>query len=88
MVILGGDGLELDANFQASILNVGSCGGNDRDIYSITIRRGPLVGQGEVVHELSGTIDCGNLKVDAPWRAGPPDSPPGQSPRSADRSGR
>jgi hypothetical protein len=68
-VVLGDDGVELDANFQASVLDVGSCGGDVRDTYSITIRRGLEIGQGEVVHELSGTIDCGNLKVVGPWRA-------------------
>jgi len=30
-VILDGNGFELDANFQASILDVGSCGGTERD---------------------------------------------------------
>jgi hypothetical protein len=67
-VVLGADGAQLDANFQASVLDAGSCGGSERDFYSITIRRGLEIGQGEVVHQLSGTIDCGNPKVEAPWR--------------------
>jgi hypothetical protein len=68
-VVLGDGGSELDANFQASVIDVGACEGSPRDAYSITIRRGLVVGQGDVVHELSGNLECGNLKVGAPWRA-------------------
>ena len=67
--ILNADGIEIDGNFQATVVDVGSCDGAGRDAHSITIRRGLAIGQGENVHEMSGNLDCGNLKVVAPWRA-------------------
>jgi hypothetical protein len=85
-VVLGNDGIEVDANIQASIVDVGTCGGSEHDFYSITIRRGLAIGQGEVVHELSGTLDCGNLKVDAPWRGS--DREAGASPHMTESEGR
>jgi hypothetical protein len=53
--VLGDSGSELDANFEASVVDVGTCEGSPRDAYSITIRRGLIIGKGDVVHELSGT---------------------------------
>jgi hypothetical protein len=61
---LQGQGTPVDANFQATIVDVrdNTCG-PERDTYSITVRAGLLVGGGEVLFETSGEIDCGNLQV-------------------------
>lgn len=63
ITLLGED--ETAGNFQAIVTDV-RCG-TERDFYSITIRRGSLIGQGEIVLEESGELGCGNLNIAAPW---------------------
>jgi hypothetical protein len=60
--------MEEVGNFEASIVDVGTCTPGTGDSYSIRVRRGSVVGVGEVVHEISGQIDCGNLQAHAPWQ--------------------
>ena len=62
-----GDGVEAAANFHAWALDVGSCGAEVRDSYSIVIRRGLVIGQGDILHQIAGDLDCGNFNVEAPW---------------------
>jgi hypothetical protein len=54
-----------EGNFEVTILDVGSC--DSRDHYAIRVRRGLVIGQGEIVYEISGELDCGQLRIDAPW---------------------
>jgi hypothetical protein len=41
----------------------GSCNRNDRDEYSIIVRTGTVIGEGTIVFQTSGEIDCGNLQI-------------------------
>ena len=61
------DSMLTDGNFLVELFDKGSCEGEARDSYSITVRRGLVVGQGEVVHTMAGDLACGNLRIDAPW---------------------
>jgi hypothetical protein len=60
------DSVATVANFDVGIFDRGSCDGDARDTYSITVRRGHVLGQGEVVYTLSGDLGCGNLRIDSP----------------------
>ena len=55
----------MDGNFDAYIVDhrEGSCNPHARDEYSITVRSGLVQGQGTVVFQITGTIDCGNLQI-------------------------
>ena len=61
------DTIAAPANFQVEVFDPDPCNGDERDTYSITVRRGLVAGQGEIVHSISGSLDCGNLTIDAPW---------------------
>jgi hypothetical protein len=41
----------------------GACNRHTRDEYSIVVRKGLVIGQGDVVFQTSGEIDCGNLQI-------------------------
>ena len=41
----------------------GSCNKGTRDEYFITVRKGLVIGQGEIVFDRGGFIDCGNLQI-------------------------
>ena len=41
----------------------GACNKDRRDEYSIIIRTGLVIGQGDIVFQTSGEIDCGNLQI-------------------------
>jgi uncharacterized repeat protein (TIGR01451 family) len=62
---LGAGSREEDGNMVAYIIDhrEGSCNRNDRDYYSIVVRTGLVIGQGTVVFETEGEIDCGNLQI-------------------------
>jgi hypothetical protein len=61
------DSVPAEGNFHVDLIDRGSCEGETRDSYSITVRRGLVIGQGEIVHSMAGDLGCGNLKIDAPW---------------------
>ena len=62
---LGAGSRTEDGNMVAYIIDhrEGSCNRNQRDEYSIVIRTGLVIGQGDIVFETSGEIDCGNLQI-------------------------
>ena len=41
----------------------GACNRGDRDEYFIKVRKGLIIGQGDIVFETGGEIDCGNLQI-------------------------
>ena len=49
-------------NFIATVVDHADCDSLP-DTYSIVIRSGPWIGKGEVVHEASGKMECGGLRV-------------------------
>jgi len=61
------DSIPADGNFQVLLFDKGSCEGEARDSCSITVRRGFVIGQGEVVHSMGGDLGCGNVRIDPPW---------------------
>ena len=62
---LGAGGRSEDGNMVAYIIDhrEGSCNRNDRDEYSIIVREGLVIGEGAIVFQTSGEIDCGNLQI-------------------------
>ena len=62
---LGAGSRTEDGNMVAYIIDhrEGSCNRNDRDEYSIIVREGLVIGQGAIVFQTSGEIDCGNLQI-------------------------
>ena len=63
---LGGDPAG-KGNFVATVVDHAECDSLP-DTYSITIRSGPWIGKGEVVHEASGPMECGGLRVSPPQK--------------------
>jgi hypothetical protein len=64
---IGAGPLDEDGNFEATVVDVGTCEPGVGDFYSIKVRRGIVQGLGEVVYEASGRISCGNIRAFAPW---------------------
>src|SRR5688572_24397309 len=62
---LGAGSRTEDGNMVAYIIDhrEGSCNRNDRDEYSIIVRTGLVIGEGDIVFQTSGEIDCGNLQI-------------------------
>jgi hypothetical protein len=62
---MGEGAREFDGNMTASIVDhrEGSCNRATRDEYSIVVRDGLEIGQGEIVFQTSGSIACGNLQI-------------------------
>jgi len=58
---LGGDP-SIKGNFIATVVDHAACDSLP-DTYSIVIRSGPWIGKGEIVHEASGPMECGGLRV-------------------------
>ncbi len=52
-------------NMKAYIIDhrEGACNRNSRDEYWIQVREGVVIGEGAIVFETSGEIDCGNLQI-------------------------
>ena len=84
---IGAGGREEEGNMVAYIVDhkEGACNRNDRDEYYITVRKGLVIGEGEVVFQTGGEIDCGNLQIhETPrWLFGVGTTAPGS--RSASR---
>jgi len=49
-------------NFIATVVDHAACDSLP-DTYSIVIRSGPWIGKGDIVHEASGPMECGGLRV-------------------------
>jgi hypothetical protein len=62
---IGSGGREEDGNQVAYIIdhNEGSCNKGTRDEYFITVRKGLVIGEGEIVFSVGGYTDCGNLQI-------------------------
>jgi uncharacterized repeat protein (TIGR01451 family) len=62
---IGAGGRDQEGNMVAYIIDhkEGACNKGNRDEYSITIRTGLVIGEGEIVFQTSGEIDCGNLQI-------------------------
>jgi len=62
---IGAGGREEDGNQVAYIIDhkEGNCNKDTRDEYFITVRKGLVIGQGEIVFDRGGFIDCGNLQI-------------------------
>jgi uncharacterized repeat protein (TIGR01451 family) len=62
---LGAGSRTEDGNMVAYIIDhrEGACNRNTRDEYYITVRRGLVIGEGEIVFQTGGEIDCGNLQI-------------------------
>jgi len=62
---IGSGGRSEDGNMVAYIVDhkEGSCNKGTRDEYFITVRKGLEIGQGEIVFDRGGFIDCGNLQI-------------------------
>jgi hypothetical protein len=62
---LGAGGRSEPGNMVAYVIDhhEGACNKDTRDEYGIVVRKGLAIGQGEVVFETAGTIDCGNLQI-------------------------
>jgi hypothetical protein len=62
---IGAGGREQDGNQVAYIIDhkEGSCNKGTRDEYSIIIRTGLVIGEGDIVFQATGFIDCGNLQI-------------------------
>jgi len=62
---LGAGSREEDGNQVAYIIDhrEGSCNKGTRDEYSIIVRKGLVIGEGEIVFQATGYIDCGNLQI-------------------------
>lgn len=61
---LGGDPT-IKGNFIATVVDHPACDSLP-DTYSIVIRNNPYIGKGEIVHEASGVMECGGLRVSPP----------------------
>ena len=61
---LGGDP-STKGNFIATVVDHAECDSLP-DTYSIVIRSGPWIGKGDVVHEASGRMECGGLRLSTP----------------------
>jgi uncharacterized repeat protein (TIGR01451 family) len=62
---LGAGAREEDGNMVAYIIDhkEGACNKKNRDEYSIVVRKGLVIGEGGIVFQTSGEIDCGNLQI-------------------------
>jgi uncharacterized repeat protein (TIGR01451 family) len=62
---IGSGSREFEGNMVAYIIDhrEGSCNRNNRDEYSIVIREGLVIGEGAIVFDAEGEIDCGNLQI-------------------------
>jgi uncharacterized repeat protein (TIGR01451 family) len=62
---IGAGGRSEDGNQVAYIIDhkEGACNKSNRDEYGIIVRKGLVIGQGEIVFQTSGEIDCGNLQI-------------------------
>jgi len=62
---IGAGGREEEGNMVAYIIDhkEGACNKNNRDEYSIIVREGLVIGEGAIVFQTSGEIDCGNLQI-------------------------
>jgi hypothetical protein len=62
---VGSGGREEDGNQVAYVIDhkEGNCNKDTRDEYSITVRKGLTIGEGDIVFEAHGFIDCGNLQI-------------------------
>ena len=84
---IGSGGREEAGNMVAYIVDhkEGSCNKGTRDEYFITVRKGLVIGQGDIVFDRGGFIDCGNLQIhETPARLfGNGISLPGNSPGAA-----
>jgi uncharacterized repeat protein (TIGR01451 family) len=62
---IGAGGREEDGNMVAYIIDhkEGNCNKDTRDEYFITVRKGLVIGQGEIVFDRGGFIVCGNLQI-------------------------
>ena len=62
---IGSGGREEEGNMVAYIIDhkEGNCNKDTRDEYYITVREGTVIGQGDIVFESGGFIDCGNLQI-------------------------
>jgi len=62
---IGAGGREEDGNMVAYIIDhrEGACNKSNRDEYSIIVRKGLDIEQGDIVFQTSGEIDCGNLQI-------------------------
>jgi len=62
---LGSGSREEDGNMVAYIIDhkEGACNKNNRDEYSIVVRKGLEIGLGDIVFQTTGEIDCGNLQI-------------------------
>ncbi len=62
---VGAGGREEAGNMVAYIIDhrEGACNRNTRDEYYITVRTGLVIGQGTIVFQTGGEIDCGNLQI-------------------------
>jgi len=62
---LGAGGRSEDGNMVAYIIDhkEGACNRDNRDEYYITVREGLVIGEGAIVFQTGGEIDCGNLQI-------------------------
>jgi hypothetical protein len=62
---IGSGGREEPGNMVAYIIDhrEGACNKGTRDEYSIIVRTGLVIGEGTIVFQTSGEIDCGNLQI-------------------------
>ncbi|MBC7975601.1 MAG: DUF11 domain-containing protein, partial [Myxococcales bacterium] len=62
---LGSGARTQDGNMVAYIIDhrEGACNRGTRDEYSIIVRTGLVIGEGTIVFQTSGEIDCGNLQI-------------------------
>jgi uncharacterized repeat protein (TIGR01451 family) len=62
---IGAGGREEDGNQVAYIIDhrEGACNKSNRDEYGIIVRKGLVIGEGDIVFQTSGEIDCGNLQI-------------------------
>jgi hypothetical protein len=62
---IGAGGGDQEGNMVAYVIDhtEGACNADVGDYYSIVVRSGLVVGDGEVVFTCAGTLDCGNLQV-------------------------
>jgi hypothetical protein len=62
---VGSGGREEDGNQVAYVIDhkEGNCNKDTRDEYSIVVRKGLVIGEGDVVFQATGFIDCGNLQI-------------------------
>ncbi|MEO6029057.1 MAG: FlgD immunoglobulin-like domain containing protein [Candidatus Binatia bacterium] len=65
MYSIGSGGRDQEGNMVAYIIDhrEGSCNKGTRDEYSIIVRTGLVIGEGTIVFQATGSIDCGNLQI-------------------------